>query len=245
MSKTPHWDTPYGSPRPGGSSKLLVLLLVFLVGGGFMCMGCMVLGFLAKEDTKLKVPGKTADAKTDDGPQQTAEQQAKNKELAQLEETADKFKAIIRRKLDPVMNKLRQQRADTRRDLLALRKKTEHSKAELFRMKKLLEEFKEINRYIKSLEGEKEKYETQITELDFAIRKVKRNLEVSEFLDEGQRKEVEKLLARGSVLLETAEKGLEGGQTLESQVAESSKTEAPPASDVKVDLGEIDDALGQ
>jgi hypothetical protein len=235
--KTPHWDTPYGTAKPGGKSKLLAVMVMFMVGGGFVCLGCMFLGLA---DTKLDVNRNQppADIKTPE----SVESQAKNSELAQLEGTIKKFKRIVRRKLDPVLNRLRKQRRETKRDLLQLRNKKKHSKSDKFKMKKYLEEFKEISKYIKRLRHEKEKYEEQVLELEFAARKVKRNLEVSDFLDKGERQEIEKLIAKGSVLLETADKGFDHN-SLESQVGET-KTEDPDEGEaVHVNLDDIDTAL--
>ena len=243
MAKTPHWDTPYGTPRSGGKSKLLALFVVMLVGGGFCCMGFMFLGVLGLEDTQLK--GSDPDALPPDQPDEpspeSAEKQAKNAEVAKLEDTANKFKKIIRAKLDPVLNKLRKQRAESKRELLALKNKATLSKSDRFKAKKLLEEFKEISKYIKRLNHEKEKYEQQVLEIEFATRKVKRQLEVSEFLDEGERKEVERLLAKGSVLLESADKGFDQG-SLEAAVA-GSDDGGDDLKDAEVDVSDIDAAL--
>lgn len=240
MAKTPHWDTPYGTPRSGGKSKLLALFVVMLVGGGFCCMGFMFLGALGLEDTKLRDPDALPPDQPDEPSPESAETQAKNAEVAKLEDTANKFKAIIRGKLDPVLNKLRKQRAESKRELLALKNKSKLSSSDRFKAKKLLEEFKEISKYIKRLNHEKEKYEQQVLEIEFATRKVKRQLEVSEFLDEGERKEVERLLAKGSVLLESADKGFDQN-SLEAAVASSD--EGDDLKDAEVDLADIDAAL--
>ena len=238
LGNTPHWDTPYGTPKPGGGSKLALVLVVLLAGGGLMCLGCLLFVAIAGEDPSLNVGPvtqpetavKTANVETE----------IKNAELAKLEDTRRQVEAVVQRKLQPVIERFKKQLRENRDELVRLRDKKEHTNSDKFKMKKYLEERKEIKRYLKSLLDEKEKYSTQLTELEFTVRRVKRNLEVSEFIDKKDRAEIEKLLARGSVLIENADKGFEQG-SLESEVEASGTGE--PSGQPDVDLSELDAAL--
>lgn len=240
LGNTPHWDTPYGTPKPGGGSKLGLVLIVLLVGGGLMCLGCMLMVMIAGEPTGLEGTGPQGSGTPVAASPKNVETEIKNAELAKLEETRKQIAGVVNRKLEPVIARFKKQLLENRDELVRLRDKPEHTNSDKFKMKKYLEERKEIKRYLKSLLVEREKYNTQLTELEFTVRRVKRNLEVSEFIDKKDRAEIEKLLARGSALMENADKGFEQG-SLASEVEASSPSAG--GGEPEVDLSELDAAL--
>ena len=238
---TPHWDTPYGTAKPGGGSKLLIVLIVFLAGGGAICLLCMLLTFMAGEGHELKgISTKTT--KTVEEKTTSVETQVKNAELAKLIETEGKVKRIVNRKLLPVIDRFKKDLRENRDELVKLRDMKDRSNNDTLKMKRFMEERKEIKKYLKRLMSERDKYNAQLTELEFTVRRVKRNLEVSEFVNEDDRKEIEKLLARGSALIESADKGFDKN-SLENQIEATKTKDAEGGSKVEIDMGELDDAL--
>lgn len=238
---SPHWDTPYGTAKPGGGSKLLIVLLVFLAGGGAVCLLCMLLSLMSSEGHELagmREQMKSAPV------EKTAsiETQVKNAELAKLIETEGHVKRIVTGKLLPVIERFKKDLRENKRELVKIRDQERHTKNDKIKMKRYLEERKEIKGYLKRLFVERDKYNAQLTELEFTVRRVKRNLEISEFVNEDDRKEIEKLLARGSALIESADKGFEKG-SLESEVEAAAEKKTVADGGVEIDMGELDAAL--
>lgn len=237
----PHWDTPYGTAKPGGGSKMLIVLLVFLAGGGAICLLCMLLTLMAGEGHELQG---MKEAVKSAPPESTTsvETQVKNAELAKLIETEGHVKRIVNRKLMPVIERFKKDLRENKRELVALRDQKRHTNNDKIKIKRYIEERKEIKRYLKRLFVERDKYNAQLTELEFTIRRVKRNLEISEFVNEDDRKEIEKLLARGSALIESADKGFDKG-SLESEVEAAAEKKTAAEGGVEIDMGELDAAL--
>lgn len=238
---SPHWDTPYGTAKPGGGSKMLIVLLVLLAGGGAICLLCMLLTLMAGEGSELKGMN---EVKTNNVAEKTTsiETQVKNAELAKLIDTQGKVKRIVNRKLLPKIENFKKDLRVNKRELISLRDQKRHTKNDKIKMRRFIEERKEIKRYLKMLLTERDKYNAQLTELEFTVRRVKRNLEVSEFVNEDDRKEIEKLLARGSALIESADKGFNKG-SLESEVEAAAEKTDDDGGSVEIDMGELDAAL--
>jgi hypothetical protein len=239
FTNTPHWDTPYGTAKPGGGSKMLIVLLVFLAGGGAICLLCMLLTLMAGEGHDLKGVNGGPDVaeKT-----MSIDAQVKNAELAKLIETQGKVKRIISRKLIPVIERFKMDLRDNKRELIKLRDLSNRKKNDTLKMKRFIEERKEIKKFLKRLLVERDKYNLQLTDLEFTIRRVKRNLEISEFVNEDDRKDIAKLLARGSALIESADKGFDKN-SLASQVEAAKTKDGDGGEDVEIDMGELNDAL--
>ncbi|MBL4845937.1 MAG: hypothetical protein JKY65_10450 [Planctomycetes bacterium] len=234
---TPHWDTPYGTAKPGGGSKLLLVLLVFLAGGGAICLLCMLLTLMSNEGHELNAsaPASQTAEKTE-----SLDTQVKNAELAKLLETEAKVKRIVNRKLLPVISRFKKDLRENKRELIKLRDMKKRKRNDTLKMKRFITERKEIKKFLKRLLSERDKYNEQLTELEFTVRRVKRNLEVSEFVNEDDRKEIARLLARGSALIESADKGFDKN-SLESAVEDAKDVEADE--ELEIDMGELDDAL--
>lgn len=237
---TPHWDTPYGTAEPG-STKNKVVGLVVLLGIVLCCMGGMIAWSLTKSDDDT--PKKTDIASQFESGEQpktgepSAASQEKNEDIRKLTYSISKLKSVIKRKLAPTIARFKADRTKIRTEVKRLAKVQPRSKVAK-KLRLYIGEYKELSKMIGGLESKMQGFEEKVLELEQAKRRVRRRLQVAEFLDEDEKKKLERLIAKSDLMIEKAE---EEKHSLDGAMG-ATKTEAKTTP--KVNDADLDKILG-
>lgn len=163
-------------------------------------------------------------------------------EVAKLHEATRKLHRVIEGKLQPMIERFERDLNNARKELRDLKPKLKTDKNAKFKAQKLIQECKEIKLFLKKLKVERDRYQQQADRLESSTRSLERKLQVAEFLGEGDKAELDKLVTLSQTLVEEADKGFKHDQeTLESEVE---RREEAAGSDLDPELeGELDAAL--
>ncbi|MGE0710458.1 MAG: NINE protein [Planctomycetota bacterium] len=237
FARVKHDFRPQVQPTRGLNPLALILgFLLVICMMCFMCfMGLLLLGFRAQEDERdmaeatrmareVEAQGAQPSPSATAHGAPSAELRRKYPELDRLHVTHHSIQGVIKNKIDPRIQRLEADEVVAKRELRALRPQVKTSKQAAFKAKKYLEELKEVQAYLKRMRQERERYEQQALELEMAMRKMERALEVSEVLGDDKRSDLKKLLARGEALVEEANKGFDK-DSLEHAVGEKGPEE--------------------
>ncbi len=236
--QTPHWDTPYGTAKPGSAGKKLVGLLV--VGLAVVSiLGGLIAWSMNRKDPETAKKDKTI-AELEAGEQPVVKtvsdtERAKSAELGRLADVRTQLKGKVS-KYETNITKFTGDLNSLKSKARGLAKTKPRTNVIKHKLKGLIAEAKEVKRLLALLVSRKEKLEIQVSDIESTQRRVRRQLEASDLLDDDEKKKVLKLLATSEVMIKDSD-----SDSLDSQL---SKEPADTSKEAEVNEGELDSLLG-
>jgi TM2 domain-containing membrane protein YozV len=246
--------------RPSQAPNILLGIVAMLMAMCFMCLMCtgavILLGLREVADeirsgnvnvsqTSQKSnagPEGSHEGPVDEGPAPLPPSRVKHPELESLRETHNKIVRVIQRKLMPTIKRLEADASNAKRELRLLRPKVKKSRKAASTAKKYLAELKDVRGLLDRMKSERDRYEQEAVSLQMAMRKLERHLEVADVLDDENKGNLKRLLARGEALVEEAEKGFDHEKDSLSKAVDDASPEADSKHDETLD--ELDRVLG-